>query len=169
MTCSSGSINNYCCIRFIGLSSLKSWRLIIDKLTKGFQIINWRRISWSLASALMVVAFALGLYSYELKRQVESLEAQMLLSDQIVRDLQTELINKNRILNVVDAPDLRVVDLNGQETHSQEPVALRLCECGIYSHLHVRLRPDQPTAKDGRGFSFAEQRGASTACSSVIR
>lgn len=77
---------------------------------------SWMRVSLALSFAIVVIVVSLGWYTNALQKKIKVLENQMLISDRLVRELQTELINKERIIKIVNSPDIRIVDLKGLET-----------------------------------------------------
>ncbi len=76
---------------------------------------RWMRVSWGLSLAIAVILVLLGLYSQNLKTEITFLEKRLEVSDQVVSQLRIELARQERILKVVQAPEVRIVDLQGQK------------------------------------------------------
>ncbi|MCH7676613.1 anti-sigma factor [candidate division KSB1 bacterium] len=77
---------------------------------------RWMRVSWGLSLAIAVILVLLGLYSQNLKTEITFLEKRLEVSDQVVSQLRIELARQERILKVVQAPEVRIVDLQGQKS-----------------------------------------------------
>ena len=76
---------------------------------------RWMRVSWGLSLAIAVILVLVGLYGQNLKTKITFLEKRLEVSDQVVSQLRTELTEQERILKVVQSPEVRIVDLQGQE------------------------------------------------------
>ncbi len=76
---------------------------------------RWMRVSWGLSLAIAVILVLLGLYSQNLKNEITFLEKRLEVSDQVVSQLRTVLTRQERILKVVQSPEVRIVDLQGQK------------------------------------------------------
>ena len=75
----------------------------------------WMRLSFGLAFAALTLAVGLGWYSQSLKKQITTLKSQLVMSGQLIETLRTEISNKERILDVVNSPGIRLVKLDGLE------------------------------------------------------
>ena len=75
---------------------------------------RWMRVTWGLSLAIALILVLLGLYGQNLKTQITFLEKRLEVSDEVVSQLRTELTKHERILKVIQAPEVRIVDLQEQ-------------------------------------------------------
>ncbi len=109
---------------------------------------RWMRISWGLAFATAAILFALGLYSQHLENKIANLEKRLEVSDRVVSQLRTELTEQERILKVVQSPEVRIVDLQGQE-FSPNAIGRVLWDPGSKQAVIAALNlPSAPSDKD---------------------
>lgn len=85
----------------------------VELLQRGRE--RWMRVSWGLSLAIAVIVVLVGLYSQYVKTEITFLEKRLEVSDQVVSQLRTELSKQERILKVIQSPEVRIVDLQGQK------------------------------------------------------
>lgn len=91
----------------------------VYKLEKSVQ--KWRRVSWGLAYGLTFTVLAFVFYTRGLQQTNQSLGITIEINEAVIEALQTDLKNKQKILEVIKKPRIRLVDLNGQ---SVSPVSI---------------------------------------------
>ena len=109
---------------------------------------RWMRVSWGLSLAIAVILVLVGLYSQNLKTKITFLEKRLEVSDEVVSQLRTELTKQERILRVIQSPEVRIVDLQGQKA-SPEAIGRVLWDPrqkqAVFSALNL---PAAPSDKD---------------------
>jgi anti-sigma-K factor RskA len=75
----------------------------------------WIGVSGGLALASLVIVFLLARQISKLENALQASRSQAQISEKLVNDLQIRLQEKERILNVVQAPKVQLVDLRGLE------------------------------------------------------
>ena len=75
----------------------------------------WRRLTWGVAIASLVIIVGVGIYSIKLKQDVQYLEKQVEIGGSLINNLETELKRKNEFLTIVQDASVKVFALNGLE------------------------------------------------------
>jgi anti-sigma-K factor RskA len=75
----------------------------------------WRAVSGALALAAVILIFLFNRQIAQLKNDLAALQTQAQIKEQLVNDLQLRLLEKERILNVMQSPQIRLVELRGRE------------------------------------------------------
>lgn len=83
---------------------------IIDAIKR-----RWVRLSWGFALAAIIIGSVFSLYTRSLVNEIAVLENNIRISGAVIGDLQTKLADKERLLQVIEAPQVRLVQLNGAE------------------------------------------------------
>ena len=114
----------------------------VELLQRGRE--RWMRVSWGLSLAIAVIVVLVGLYSQYVKTEITFLEKRLEVSDQVVSQLRAELSKQERILKVIQSPEVRIVDLRGQKA-SQDAIGRVLWEpsqkLAVISALNLHPTP----------------------------
>jgi hypothetical protein len=76
---------------------------------------RWVRLSWGFALAAIVIGSVFTLYTRSLVKEIAALENNIRISGAVIDDLQTKLAKQERLLQVMEAPQVRLVQLNGAQ------------------------------------------------------
>lgn len=74
---------------------------------------RWMRATWALSFAMVLSIIGFGVYTQSMQKRVALLENQVVIGGQLVEELESELDRQRRILNVVNSPNIRIVNLDG--------------------------------------------------------
>lgn len=74
---------------------------------------RWQFATYGLAFASVLLIVAFSIYSSGLKNELSLLELRMEARNQLIEDLRTELNDKARVLHIMQAPIVRIAELNG--------------------------------------------------------
>ena len=78
-------------------------------------LLRWKRITWGMAFAFVLLLLLGSGYIYFLRNDINSLSNRVELGNRLIQDLRVELAQKERILQVVQAPASKVIALNGTQ------------------------------------------------------
>ena len=83
----------------------------LELLKKSRQ--RWIQASWAFAIVAVVAIGAFSWYTMNLKKEYDQQKRRIEISEELVRELRTELAKKEQILQVIRSPQVRLVDLKG--------------------------------------------------------
>lgn len=74
---------------------------------------RWFKLSMSFAFATVLAVTALVMYSAVLKSEIKTLRSQISISHELMTNLRGKLVDQQRILNVVQSSELRIINVAG--------------------------------------------------------
>jgi anti-sigma-K factor RskA len=109
---------------------------------------NWRRTSWGVASGLVLTVLGFLWYTQGLHKDNRMLENQLDMNKAVIRELRTELNEKEEVLQILKQPKVWIVDLDGQQVSPESKGRVLLARDDTNAVFVALNLPDPPQDKD---------------------
>lgn len=119
---------------------------LVDILEKALR--KWRRIGWGLAGALAITVLAGIIYTQSLHNTNSELASRIAINESLIQELRLEINEQQRVLEVIRAPRIRIVDLSGQPVSPQSSGRVVVSLADSNAVFIARDLPAPPADKD---------------------